>query len=276
MAAKSKKYFWLKLKEDFFSKKEIKLLRKVAGGDTHTIIYLKMLLKSLKSDGKLFFEGIADNFVDEIALDIDEEPENVQLTVNYLMAKGLMVEVSKNEADLVSVREMTGSETDAAARMRRLRVGGDRNNVTQQLRSSYTEIEKEIEKETDKELNIESESESELKKKTDANPDDISDYEKLTNIYQNNFGVINQIIAEDINHNLSDYGFDLVEESMRRAVFRQRNYNYSIKILKAWAKNNIKTLEDIKADDKKFNRSKEKEDMSGWTPAERRAGFRDV
>ncbi len=272
MAAKSKKYFWLKLKEDFFSKKEIKLLRKVAGGDTHTIIYLKMLLKSLKSDGKLFFEGIADNFVDEIALDIDEEPENVQLTVNYLMAKGLMVEVSKNEADLVSVREMTGSETDAAARMRRLRGGGDRNNVTQQLRSSYTEIEKE----TDKELNIETESESELKKKTDANPDDISDYEKLTNIYQNNFGVINQIIAEDINHNLSDYGFDLVEESMRRAVFRQRNYNYSIKILKAWAKNNIKTLEDIKADDKKFNRSKEKEDMSGWTPAERRAGFRDV
>lgn len=272
MVTKNKKYFWLKLKEDFFSKKEIKLLRKVAGGDTHTIIYLKMLLKSLKSDGKLFYEGIADNFVDEIALDIDEEPENVQLTVNYLMAKGLMVEVSKNEADLVSVREMTGSETDAAARMRRLRGGGDRNNVTQQLRSSYTEIE--IEK--DRELNIELESETESEKKTDTNYDDISDYEKLTNIYQNNFGVINQIIAEDINHNLSDYGFELVEESMKRAVFRQRNYSYSIQILKAWAKNNIKTLADIESDDKKFNRSKEKEDMSGWTPAERRAGFRDV
>ena len=42
-----KKYFWLKLKNDWFSSKEIKRLRNVAGGDTFTIIYLKMQLKSL-------------------------------------------------------------------------------------------------------------------------------------------------------------------------------------------------------------------------------------
>ena len=40
----AKQYYWLQLKEDFFRQKEIKLLRKIAGGDTYTIIYLKQEL----------------------------------------------------------------------------------------------------------------------------------------------------------------------------------------------------------------------------------------
>lgn len=42
--AQEKRYWWLKLPEDFFNQIEIKLLRKIAGGDTYTIIYQKMLL----------------------------------------------------------------------------------------------------------------------------------------------------------------------------------------------------------------------------------------
>ena len=49
----AKRYFWLKLKEDFFRQKEIKKLRKIAGGDTFTIIYLKLQLLSLQDNGKL-------------------------------------------------------------------------------------------------------------------------------------------------------------------------------------------------------------------------------
>lgn len=33
-----KRYYWFKLQEDFFNRKEVKLLRKVAGGDTYTVI----------------------------------------------------------------------------------------------------------------------------------------------------------------------------------------------------------------------------------------------
>ena len=42
----NKRYYWLKLDRGFFDQKEIKLLRKIAGGDTYTIIYLKLLLAS--------------------------------------------------------------------------------------------------------------------------------------------------------------------------------------------------------------------------------------
>ena len=47
----AKRYYWLKLKADWFSDKRIKKLRSIAGGDTHTIIYLKMMVLSLKDGG---------------------------------------------------------------------------------------------------------------------------------------------------------------------------------------------------------------------------------
>jgi predicted phage replisome organizer len=79
-----KKYYWLKLKDDFFMQKEIKKLRKLAGGDTYTIIYLKLQLISIKNGGKIIFESVEDNFVDEMALTIDEEVENVRFTLLFL------------------------------------------------------------------------------------------------------------------------------------------------------------------------------------------------
>ena len=52
----SKKYYWLRLKNNFFQQKEIKKLRKIAGGDTYTIIYLKLQLLSINNNGVLIFE----------------------------------------------------------------------------------------------------------------------------------------------------------------------------------------------------------------------------
>ena len=116
-----KKYYWLKLNEGFFRDKKIKKLRRIAGGDTYTVIYLKMQLLSLKTDGKLFFEGVEDNFVEEIALDIDEEVENVKVTVAFLMSNGLLEEVEDDSYILPQTIEAIGSESSSAERVRRHR-----------------------------------------------------------------------------------------------------------------------------------------------------------
>ena len=81
----AKRYYWLKLPDGFFRQKAIKKLRKIAGGDTYTIIYLKMLLVAMKQDGRLYFEGVEATFYDELALDLDEEVENVRVTVMFLI-----------------------------------------------------------------------------------------------------------------------------------------------------------------------------------------------
>ena len=145
-----KRYFWLKLHKDFFQRKEIKRLRKIAGGDTYTIIYLKMLLRSIMSDGKLYFDGLEDDFASELALDLDEKEENVQITVAYLIKSGLLEMCSDDEYYLPDAKDNTGCETSAASRMRKCRAKKEqleRNNVTPMLQSGYGEIEIEIEKE---------------------------------------------------------------------------------------------------------------------------------
>lgn len=117
----NKRYYWLKLKEDFFKDKAIKKLRKIAGGDTYTIIYLKLMLRSMESEGKLYFDGLEDTFCEELALDIDENAENVKVTVMYLIKCGLLKEVNEQEIEITRINEMVGSETNKAELMRKKR-----------------------------------------------------------------------------------------------------------------------------------------------------------
>lgn len=161
----TKKYYWLKLKDDFFRDKAIKKLRKIAGGDTYTIIYLKLMLLTLKDGGRLYFEGIEDSFHDEIALEIDEDSENVRFTLLFLEKMGLIEEVNDSEKFLTRMPEMIGSETSKAELMRRKRSQTSMqngNNVTTALPAvtkRYTEIE--IEKDIEKDIEIERETEGE-------------------------------------------------------------------------------------------------------------------
>lgn len=151
----SKKYFWLKLKDDFFKSKEIKKLRKIAGGDTYTIIYLKMQLLSIKNEGKLIFEGIEENFIEELALELDEPAENIEMTLNYLRMHNLIESCEQDEYLLPKVLESIGKESVSAERVRKHRALKNEEKKALQCNSEVTfcnteiEIEKDIEKDID-------------------------------------------------------------------------------------------------------------------------------
>lgn len=167
----AKRYYWLKLPEDFFRQKAIKKLRRIAGGDTYTVIYLKMLLLALKQEGKLFFEGVEDDFCDELALDLDEEPDNVKITIQFLIAQGLMQESTDNEYILPECTNLTGSEDPSAARVRAyrsrkaLQCNADVTECNAAVTSCNTE--KEIEKEKETEIETDTEKRKEKKKNTE-------------------------------------------------------------------------------------------------------------
>jgi predicted phage replisome organizer len=107
--------------EDFFKSLRIKKLRKLAGGDTYTIIYLKLQLLSLNSEGVLQYKGIEKTFEEEIALEIDEDVENVIVTMNYLRSCGLLEIIDESHQILPWVIENTGSETASTIRSRKSR-----------------------------------------------------------------------------------------------------------------------------------------------------------
>jgi predicted phage replisome organizer len=155
-----KRYYWLKLHNDFFTDKRIKKLRKIAGGDTYTVIYLKMMLKSVNNDGVLEYEGIEGTFAEELALDLDEDEDNVQVTINYLMQTGLLEDIGNGEYSLNEVKNLVGSESASAQRVREYRKRQD----ALQCNTDVTEVKRIGNAEKEKREEIELELESEKKK----------------------------------------------------------------------------------------------------------------
>lgn len=116
-----KRYYWLRLHDDFFDSKRIKKLRRIAGGDTYIIIYLKLQLKAMKTDGLIEYTGLEPTFADELALDLDENPDDVRVTLNYLLSTGLAETNNQETFFFPYAINNTGSETAGAQRMRELR-----------------------------------------------------------------------------------------------------------------------------------------------------------
>ena len=227
-----KRYFWLKLHKDFFQRKEIKRLRKIAGGDTYTIIYLKMLLRSIMSEGKLYFDGLEEDFAAEVALDLDESEENVQITITYLLNSGLLEMRSDDEYYLPDTKNSTGCETAVAARVRRHR----EKQKALQCNTDVTQVKHlcngEIEKELDKEKDIEIEHrDRDITISTTRENKEIENSQFLPpvsnidiyDLWTNSFGVISSFVKGSLDDLIAEYGLVNVADALRIAKERGKS-----------------------------------------------------
>ena len=187
----AKKYFWLKLKKDFFRDKAIKKLRSIAGGDTYTIILLKMYLLSLDKGGKIEFEGVEDTFAEELALELDEDASNVEIVLQYMEKRKLLEILSEKEFFMPYVLENTGSESESAERVRKLRernkqkalqCNGNVTGSNDNVRTCNTEIEKELDIDTEKEK-IESSNELPCEQSSPSSTPNKVQYKEIADLY---------------------------------------------------------------------------------------------
>ena len=238
MVEGQKRYYWLKLQNDFFSRKEIKRLRRIAGGDTLTIIYLKMLCRSLKDNGKLYYDGLDNDFVSELAMDIDEDTENVQITVNYLIKTGLLEQIDEVEYTLKDAESNTGTETAVAARVRKHR---ERQKALQ-CNTDVTAVKQlgnvEIGKEKDKEIGKEIEEEKEEEKKEEKKEERPSSSDILK-MYGDSIHPVSSLVeADKLRVLIEAHGETFVAKAIERAVMRnKRSLAYITGILNNWEAN---------------------------------------
>ena len=114
-----KRYFWLKLPEDFFRRGYIRRMRQLPEGDRLTVIYLEILLLGLKTGGELCYEG-AEDPAEELALELFEPPEEVRAVLEQMTRRGKILP-REGGFFLTECAEMIGSEGASAKRMRDLR-----------------------------------------------------------------------------------------------------------------------------------------------------------
>ena len=111
-----KHYYWLKLKKDFYIQPSIKKLRKIAGGDTCVVIYQKIMLLTTETNGYFTFQGIEKTLEEELALILDEEIDNVKMTIGFMKANNLIEQQQENKDKYIlpDMLFLIGSESESA------------------------------------------------------------------------------------------------------------------------------------------------------------------
>ena len=197
----NKRYYWLKLKNDFFEGDEINWLEEQENGAVYILFYLKLCLWSLRSDGVLMRRvGKMEIPYDTKKLaEITGTPLPAAETAMALLTSAGLVEVQENGALFMpQMEDMTGSETERAAIMRKYRtpktekenhsedsdreieVQSSNHNVIKMLPdpnhkviTSLPETDHIVDTEIEKELESELESETEPEKESDADTESL-------------------------------------------------------------------------------------------------------
>ena len=127
--ADNKRFFWLKLKEDFFEDETIEWLEEQPNGKEYVLFYLKMCLKSLKHDGKLYREigtRIIPYDANKLAEITKTSVDTVMVATKVLTDIGLVQQMDDETLYMSQVMSMVGSAIDspAANKKRRQRAKG--------------------------------------------------------------------------------------------------------------------------------------------------------
>lgn len=152
----AKKYYWLKLKNTYFNQLAQKKMRRYENGKEMQIIYLRMMLYSLKNDGYIYYQGVFDSLEEELAEEFDEQVDIVKETIKFLNDNH-MITINDESCFMPEALELTGSESDSAERVRKYR-----KEKLLQCNSDVTECNSEkrrAEKKTEKEKKTETKQE---------------------------------------------------------------------------------------------------------------------
>lgn len=157
MSDTNKRYYWLKLKENFFEQEEIKIIESMPNGIKYTNFYLKLILKSISTEGRLLFRGIMPYTPEMLSTITNTDIDTVRVAIDLFVKLGLMEIWSDGTLFMMETQNMIGSEGASAKRMRESRQKQEilANNPSQCDNAvTISDTEKEIDREREKEKDI--------------------------------------------------------------------------------------------------------------------------
>ena len=169
--ADSKKYYWIKLKTDFFDQDTIDFLMGQENGAEYVVIYQMLLLKTAQQGGYLgtkMAEVMVPYDIKKIVRDTKYfDYDTVTVALELFKKLGLVYEESNHILKLAGAEQFVGSESKWAEKKRIYRdnqrtiQGQIEDNVRQEI-----DIDKEIEIELEKDIEIDIDTDTKKKKKS--------------------------------------------------------------------------------------------------------------
>lgn len=151
----AKKFYWLKLKRDFFKRHDIRIIESMPNGKDYILFYLKMLLESIDHEGELRFSDAIPYNEQMLAVITNTNIDIVKAAMKLFIDLRMVDVMDDQTIYMMEVEKLIGSESESAARMRRHRANAKPSLCDANVQKSDTEIEIELEKETEPEEEIE-------------------------------------------------------------------------------------------------------------------------
>jgi predicted phage replisome organizer len=151
--AESKKYYWLKLKRDFFKRHDIRIIEEMPNGKDYILFYLKLLLESIDHEGMLRFSDAIPYNEQMLSVVTNTNVDIVRSAMKIFIELNMMEIFDDQTIYMSEVEKLIGSETEWAKKKRLQR---SKEDIVPKLSSICpTEIDIETEKEKEVEEEIE-------------------------------------------------------------------------------------------------------------------------
>ena len=159
--ADNKKYYYLKLKDNFYDSEQMIILQNMQDGYLYSDILMKLYLRSLKNDGKLMFNDLIPYTPSVLAQVVRHQVGTVEKALDIFQKLGLIEILDNGAIYMLDIQNFIGKSSTEADRIRNYRQEIKQEQIdctnVQQMYDKSTpeiEIEKEIELEIKKEKDI--------------------------------------------------------------------------------------------------------------------------
>ena len=176
----NKKYYYLRLKDNFFDSDELKILESMKDGYLYSNILLKLYLRSLKNDGKLVVNDRIPYNAEMLASVTGHQVGTIKQALSMFKELGLIEILENGAIYMLDIQNFIGKGSTEADRQRLYdrRISDERKqkkltqsrNLKEILKKSTPEIEIELEKEIKIEKEIDSSASTTTKRKRFEKP----------------------------------------------------------------------------------------------------------
>lgn len=261
--ATGKRYYWIKLKDSFMSSDEIDYLMSQPDGANYVVLYQMLCLKTINTNGCLVSK-IGEMLIPYDAEKIQRECKwfplsTVRLALTVYKQIGLIFENPDGTLSISDYQNMIGSETDWAAKNRKIRsnaankelqAGHDTGHTTGHNVSTdggeNVPTEKEIEKDKDKDI------ENRERVKDNGSPTVDAGLAEIIRSFEDNLGGFPPAAREDLLGWREIFTDDLILLAIKKAALAGvRKWSYVNGILKVWKNEGVRTLGDVQSRDER-------------------------
>lgn len=259
--ATGKRYYWIKLKDSFMSSDEIDYLMSQPDGANYVVLYQMLCLKTINTNGCLVSK-IGEMLIPYDAEKIQRECKwfplsTVRLALTVYKQIGLIFENPDGTLSISDYQNMIGSETDWAAKNRKIRsnaankelqAGHDTGHTTGHNVSTDGGENVPTEKEIKKDKDIENRE----RVRDNGSPTVDAGLAEIIRSFEDNLGGFPPAAREDLLGWREIFTDDLILLAIKKAALAGvRKWSYVNGILKVWKNEGVRTLGDVQSRDER-------------------------